>query len=234
MPERRATIMDRGVPVTLLCQPLRRALVFTNLCFWEVRDLYVLEDSPGAFEKIRRRFAELAPRIDAAVLKATFEAADYELQAAQTDVELERLRHLRGALHRLAAAWVFRNSKQRVPRLRQFREQLPKDAWAAYQRGMDLRNAERVVRRALRTRASAEVRVDAKEKLDAGRAGDALLILRRHYDLTLADEKYGALVHGEKAPASVERAISDLSDSLQLIRWAPAQTVRLLRAAGLG
>jgi predicted nucleotidyltransferase len=229
-PDRRDTILDRGRPVTLLRQPLRRALSFRNLCFWEVRDLLVLEDASGAFAKITGRFAELAPRIDAAVLGATFEAAEYELRSARADDVVDRVRHLRGALHRLAAAWVFKQSHQRVPRLRQFKAQLPAAAWSAYRRGAGLKDAEDIVRRALRAKASAQVRADAREKLDAGRAGDALLILRRQFDLEPAKTAYGRLLHGVNARTEpqVVKALLAIRGALSLDDWAPRRTLRLL------
>src|SRR5687768_2546584 len=42
-PQSRETFDDGGQAVTLICQPLRAALTFRNLCYWEVRDLLVLE-----------------------------------------------------------------------------------------------------------------------------------------------------------------------------------------------
>lgn len=230
--EGRETFLYGGVSVTLLCQPLRRALTFRNLCFWEVRDLLVLEDPTGAFEKIRRRFSQWAPKIDAAVLGATFEAAEAALRLSETAVGLDRVRFLREALHRLCAAFIYREVKQRVPRVRQLRRLLPRRAWLAYSRGMGLSSADEAVRRALRMSPSAAVREEVSEKLEARRGADALFILRRHFHVALAErprgEAYRRVLHEGDAD-DVIAAIAVVSSELKLERWAPTSTVRALK-----
>ncbi len=114
-----------GVAVTLICQTPGEAMDLENLAHFEVDALLLLDDTTGAFERLRAQWRKQRRRVRAEVLRATESQLRYELDRADTGSALQRAAYLRLAAWRLMGLRLFIDTGWRVARLQLLREELP-------------------------------------------------------------------------------------------------------------
>lgn len=114
-----------GVSVTLLCQTPAEAMKFENLCLSEVDALLLLDDTTGAFERLKAVWRKQRRRVGAEIIRSSQAQLRLEFERAETGSALQRATFLRLACWRLMVLRLYIDTGWRVPRLHLLRAELP-------------------------------------------------------------------------------------------------------------